>query len=156
VEALGSASFCISSAGGREEGFIHGDGRDSLSGETTCDIVVNDGPLDAVAANRNGDREDVLAIGVASSAETSSFPARSTTIDVVAGAAYEGVQVEEDDAASTSQLWYVVWVSAYTIGTWCLAPLRATWDHPAKNCASNPCVMLCPELRYGSGLPAFK
>jgi hypothetical protein len=56
VEAHGSASFrsasfCISSAGGREEGFIHGDGRDSLSGETTCDTVVNDGPLDAVAAN---------------------------------------------------------------------------------------------------------
>jgi hypothetical protein len=91
VEALGSASFCISSAGGREEGFNHGDGRDSLSGETTCDTVVNDGPLDAVAANRNGDREDVLAIGVSSSAETSSSPARSTTIDVVAGAAYEGV-----------------------------------------------------------------
>jgi hypothetical protein len=147
VEAHGSASFrstsfCISSAGGREEGFIHGDGRDSLSGETTCDTVVNDGPLDA-----NGDREDVLAIGVSSSADGSSPRARFTTIDVVAGAAYEGVQVEEDDAASTSQLWYIVWASAYTIGTRCLASLRATWDHPAKYCASNPCVMLCPELR---------
>jgi hypothetical protein len=117
-----------------------------LSGETACDTVVNDGTLDAVAANRNGDREDVMAIGVSSSADGSSSPARSTTVDVVTGAAYEGVQVEEDDA-STSQLWYVVWASAYTIGTRCLASLRATWDHPAKYCASNPCVMLCPELR---------
>jgi hypothetical protein len=141
VEALGSAffcsaSFCILSAGGSGEGFIHGDGRDLLSGETTCDTVVNDGHVDTVA-NRNGDREDVLAIGVLSSAETSSSPARSITIDVVAGAAYKGVQVEEDDAGSTSQLWYVVWASVYTIGTRCLASLRATWDHPAKYCASN-------------------
>jgi hypothetical protein len=102
---------------------------------------VNNGSLDA-----NGDREDVLAIGVSSSADGSSPRARFTTIDVVAGAAYEGVQVEEDDA-STSQLWYVVWASACTIGTGCLASLRATWDHPAEYCASNPCVMLCPELR---------
>jgi hypothetical protein len=97
-----SASFCISSAGRREEGFIYRDGRDSLSSETTCDTVVNDGPLDAVAANQNRDRKDVLAISVALSAKTSSSPARSTTIDVVASAAYKGVQIEEDDTTSTS------------------------------------------------------
>jgi hypothetical protein len=56
VEALSSASFCsasfcILSAGRREEGFIYRDRRDLLSSETTCDTAVNDSALDAVAAN---------------------------------------------------------------------------------------------------------
>ena len=79
------------------ECFIFGDVRDPLSEDITVD-----GSSGAVVATRNGDLEGMPALGVSSSVDSSSSPARSTTIDAFvdgSDATCEGLQAGANDAA---------------------------------------------------------